>query len=343
MKKGKVLKIVLLVILIVAALLVGGYFGVRALGKYRLESRAGEKKPMIDSETGDQQVEVVDENSVKYKGVTYTFNDQVMNFVIMGIDKSGDIQSMDAEAEIGRSDVVILVSVDHKNRKVTLFNLNRNIMTDIAIYDENGEYLRQAKAQLALAHTFGDGKEESAKLVCDAVSNLFYGLPIHGYCALNLDVIPILNEKVGGVTVTLLKDYTEVDPSYVKGAEVLLDGDMAVRYVRSRNAQEGEDNEVRMERQKQYMKGFLSKAKDAIRQNPTLALGLYQAIQPYMVTDIGADQGVYLATQAIGYTLDTELHSLQGTDVVGTPYDEFYVDETALYETILNTYYEVKD
>lgn len=340
MKKGKVWKIILLVVLILVLLFGGGYFGVRALGKYRLEKKAGGTKPMMNEEENNQQVEILDENSIRYQGKTYVFNDQIMNFLFMGIDQTSETQQN--EGKNGRSDLVILVSVDHRNRKVTLYNIDRNIMTDIAIYDENGEYLRQNKAQLALAHTFGDGREESAKLVCDAVSNLFYGLPIHGYCALNLDVIPILNDKVGGVKVTLLKDYTEVDPSYVQGAEVVLNGDMAVRYVRTRDYLGGEDNEMRMERQKQYMKSFLAQATQAVKQDITLALGLYQAIQPYMVTDISADQAVYLATQVLGYDVDTEMHSLEGTIVRGNPYDEFYVDENALYEMILNTYYVEK-
>ena len=37
----------------------------------------------------------------------------------------------------------------------------------------------------------------------EAVSELFYGLPIHGYCALSMNNIADLNDAVGGVTVTV--------------------------------------------------------------------------------------------------------------------------------------------
>ena len=42
-------------------------------------------------------------------------------------------------------------------------------------------------------------------LCMKAVSRLFYGLPIHGYCSVNMEAIPIINDIVGGVDVTVLE------------------------------------------------------------------------------------------------------------------------------------------
>ena len=60
-----------------------------------------------------------------------------------------------------------------------------------------------------------------------------------------------------------------------------------------------------------------------------------------MVTDIGVDEISYLASQAAGYHFSEEsLRSLQGATVQGEIYEEFYPDEQALYELILEVFYE---
>lgn len=337
-KRRKVVLIVLVILLLLILVIAGAYFGLRAYGKYQLQKKGAEKKPALETmEDEDIEVEALEEGSIRYQGKVYTYNENIMNIVFMGIDQHGELQ--EGEGEGGRSDLVILAVVDNRNRKVTLFNINRNTMTEIAVYDESGDYLRQSTGQLALAHAYGDGKEQSAQLVCDAVSNLMYGLPVHGYCALNLDAIPLINDTVGGVTVTLLDDFTDIDSSYVKGAEVTLKGDAALAYVQHRDISVDESNEARMERQKQYMRGFLSQTKRAFQEDMTMPVSLYQAVAPYMVTDISIDQVTYLVTQVLGYEINTELQSLPGTVQQGALYEEYYVNEPALYEMIIQTFY----
>lgn len=333
----KVLLIILAILLVLILGLVGAYFGLRANGKRKLEKKGADQRPVLQ-ENEEAGVEIVDENSIRYQGKLYTYNTDMMNIVFMGVDQN--VEDQDEGGKHGRSDVVILAAIDNRNRKVSLFNINRNTMTDIAIYDENGTYLRQSTTQLALAHSYGDGKEKSAGLVCDAVSNLLYGLPIHAYCALNMDGIPQLNDAVGGVTVTLAQDCTELGSEYVQGAQVTLHGDDALRYVRYRDVNAEQSNEARMERQKQYMHAFIAQTKAAVQNDLGLTLGLYQTVQPYMVTDISADQAVYLATQILGYEVSGELLTLPGTVVQGQLYEEYHIDETALYDMIIRTFYE---
>ena len=60
-----------------------------------------------------------------------------------------------------------------------------------------------------------------------------------------------------------------------------------------------------------------------------------------MVTDISVSEAVYLATQAVSYTFAREnLYSLRGEIRMGEQFEEFYPDETALYELILQVFYE---
>ena len=56
---------------------------------------------------------------------------------------------------------------------------------------------------LGLAYAYGNGKDTSCQYMVDAVSRLFYGIPVNGYAAFNMETIAALNDAVGGVTVTI--------------------------------------------------------------------------------------------------------------------------------------------
>lgn len=59
-----------------------------------------------------------------------------------------------------------------------------------------------------------------------------------------------------------------------------------------------------------------------------------------MVTDISLDKAVYLSTEALNMTFGGEdLIALKGTAVQGSVYDEYKVDDDALYELILDVFY----
>ena len=86
---------------------------------------------------------------------------------------------------------------------------------------------------------------------------LLYGLPIDGYCALNMDGLPVLTDSVGGVTVTVPNDsLAEVDPGYAKGAVVTLKGEDTEQFVRYRNTEISQSAIARMERQQEYIRAF---------------------------------------------------------------------------------------
>ena len=88
-------------------------------------------------------------------------------------------------------------------------------------------------------------------------------------------------------------------------------------------------------------KKFILQAKEAMKQDMTLPLQLYTQITPYMVTDVTADEAVYLAGQALSYSFgDDDFYSMTGTVKMGEKFEEFYPDETALYELVLDVFYE---
>lgn len=343
-KKKKILKKILLFLLILIIILAGGCVYLFFSGKAKLKEKGDASRPELKPvNTKDVKIdtEILDEDTLKYNGVKYKYNDEMMNFLFLGTDTSGAIFEGEKEGEAGQADTIILAALDNRNKKITLIPVNRDTMTEISIYDIYGKFVRKQKEQLALAYSYGDGEKKSAELTEEVVSNLFYGLPIHGYFAINTSAIAILNDLVGGVEVTLLDDFSFVDPSYKQGTVVRLQGDFAETYLRGRTDVGDGTNVSRMERQQQYLAALTSQMLVAVRNDLTLPVSIYKTVTDYMVTDISADEVSYLATQAVTCSLnDNFIRNISGESAPGDVYMEFTADEKALYELILDIFYE---
>ena len=62
---------------------------------------------------------------------------------------------------------------------------------------------------------------------------------------------------------------------------------------------------------------------------------------PQMVTDITLDEVAYLAPVLLEYQFNEDsLRTMEGETVMGEQFEEFYPDEAALYEMILEVFYE---
>ena len=127
--------------------------------------------------------------------------------------------------------------MDKSKDEIKMISISRDTMTQIKTFDYKGNYLGKSKNHLGLAYSFGDGKVTSCQYMVDAVSNLFYGMPINGYVALNMNAVGMINDAVGGVTVTVPEDMTQVDPSFAEGATVTLTGDQALKFTRYRDTE----------------------------------------------------------------------------------------------------------
>ncbi len=325
----------------VLLLLVAGVAaGVIVVGK-RGENQIKEAKTQTEI-TAPEDVQVDEEGKfIVYNGEKYCYNDNVINILCMGVDRSIQNTSDDNIGENGQADVIILASLDTHTGRLTLINISREAMVDISLYNVQGNYIGTENRQLCLAYAYGDGKEGSCLNTAEAVSRLMYGMPINAYMALDLDGISVLNDAVGGVTVEILEDMSERDPALKQGSIVTLTGEQAHTYVRSRDTELLESNSLRMERQKQYLSAFMQKTLSEIKANPTVVLDLYQTASEYMITDISPSQAMYLASLVVttGFS-GGDMMTVQGEVVDGGKYAEFIPDNKALYQMILNVFYE---
>ena len=299
-----------------------------------------QKKKAAEAASAKATAEAEDSNTVTWQGKTYKYNQNLSNYLLLGVDKRTPAETRVGKADAGQADALFLLSLNRKTKEMTLISIPRDTMTDVESFDLEGKSLGKSKDHISLSYGYGDGGAESCKLTQEAVSNLFYGLPIQGYLAMNLDGIPELTKSVGGLTVTVPNNSLEYKyPEFSEGAEVTLTEENTEIFVRSRDVDESQSAIYRMERQKAFLDAFSKKAKECYEQNAKFAANLFMAIKPYTVTNISEDRLMKLfqtADEGDGYTEWT----VPGEGTQGLSYDEYQVDDDALYTKIMETFYQ---
>lgn len=256
--------VLLSVILLFLLLLVIGYFWMDSHGR----SAFAQKQEAVPEQMQDFSVsendagKALEAGTLRYNGKTYAYKKDILTFLCMGIDKTGEVKASSDLYRGGQADALFLAVLDPEDKKISVIGINRDTMTEIKTYDPNGLYAGKEVAQIALAHAYGEGLEESCENTVEAVSNLFYGLPIHGYCALNMSIISTINDAVGGVEVTIPESVAKggmkiggrwYGSEWKPGDRVHLEGEEAYVYIKYRDTREAQSAEARLSRQKEYL------------------------------------------------------------------------------------------
>lgn len=269
----------------------------------------------------------------------YAPKKNIKSYLFMGIDRDGPAKSNHSYIDGGQADVQVLLVVDEDAQTWQLLQINRDSMVEVPILGITGKAIRTEVQQITLAHAYGDGGVDSCRNARKAVSNMLGGQEIDGYLALNMGGISILNDFVGGVTVTIESDFSNIDPSLVMGETVTLNGQQAYNFIRYRKGVDDQTNLARMQRHRQYMTGLGEKLMD-MSQNDVIRG--YDAVFNYLVTDMGSKTMTQLLEKLQTYTkLDT-------LTIAGTSYlDEegcnaYALDEESLKQTILTLFFDEK-
>lgn len=275
--------------------------------------------------------------SITYKGKTYVYNDHLSNYLFMGIDTKGDMETAES-GDAGQADAVFLVSVDRVTKEMQVISIPRDTMTEIQMFSVSRKSLGLMENHINLQYAQGDGKTESCELMETAVSKLLGGIPVHGYCSVNMDGIPVMTEAAGNVQVVIPDNsLEEVNPEFTEGAEVTLTKDNVEQFVRYRNTGREQSALVRQDRQKIFIEAYMKKAQEQYAKDASFVTGLYESMKPYMVTNIGNDLFVKLLSAA--QEGKSSVHTLPGKGAQGEYFDEYRVDEEALQEMIISVFY----
>jgi len=290
--------------------------------------------------TTPEQTEVP-RKTIQREGVEYFPRQDITVILVMGIDQEGKVVSSGSYRNNGEVDVVSLVVLDQREECYRVLSLNRDTMVTMPALGLGGKQAGTFYGQLALSHTYGSGLADSAENTRQTVSELLYGLRIDHYVAVNMDAIGIVNDAVGGVTVNVTDDFSQVDPTITKGT-MTLHGDQAMTFVRTRKDVGTQMNLSRMERQKEYMAGLSQALTEKVTASESFAVELYDALAEYMVTDCSVNVISGLIQRCGEYPLAENL-TLPGENVLGEEYYEFYVNPEETDELILRLFYEPKE
>ena len=286
------------------------------------------------------QPEQITTKTITRDGVQYYPRQDISVVMVLGIDREGKVVPSEEPNHGSAVDMATLLVFDEKDKSCTLICLNRDTMVEMPRLNEHGRKTGTRVAQLALSHTYGTGMADSCRNTAETISNLFYGITIDHYFAMNMDAVSILNDAVGGVTVNVTDDFSQVDPS-LKMGEVTLTGEQAITYVQSRYGVGDQLNLSRIRRQQEYMQSFWPVLQKHISDSSSFVVNTYAEVEDYVVTDMTAEVIMRLNKDYSDYPLKNVI-SLEGENIRGEEHYEFHLDEEALDALTLELFYAPK-
>lgn len=360
----RIIRNTILILLAVTVVFAGIGYGAYRLMEYtgglslynRTQDQAPDlsQAPLYEAVTvGDEQMPLTASASswqpgwIRYGGRTYAYNSNLLTFLVLGIDSMDKVHEGEDGISGGQSDAMFFLILDPDSKEIKIVAINRNAMTDIDVYNEDGIYVGTGEAQICLQHGFGNGLEQSCERTVKTVRNLFHELPINGYISINMGAIPTVNDTVGGVTLKVLYSLPAAGQyrSLRKGDTVTLTGDDAYWYTQHRDINVDWSANERLERQLQYLIEFVPALQERVKEDPKSIASIYSALSPYMVTDIGLNEAVYLGNEAAEYSFDSaNIYQMKGDSIIGrSGFEEFIYDEEALYDLIIDVFYTEVD
>lgn len=317
----------MMLFILILVLLLGLIFG----GLHILESTVLSEDKETSQETS---------LTITRDGVDYFPRQDITVIMALGIDELGPVKSSESYRNDAEADAIVLLILDQKDESYTMLCLNRDMMVKMPALGLSGRPAGSYYGQLALSHTYGEGLADSCENTRNTISDLFHGINIDHYLAMNMEGIIFVNDALGGVTVTIEDDFSQVDSSMNMG-EMTLMGEQALHFVQSRRGVGNQLNISRMKRQEQYMQGMMNALNVKLEQEDSFVIDLYEQVSDYMVTDCSVNVISGLLQRCSEYTLK-EIVSPVGENVLGERHYEFYADEEKLDELALRLFYSPK-
>ena len=277
-------------------------------------------------------------DTVEYNGQKYTLKENVETLLILGLDKTAQISEDSYNNEM-QADFLLLLVIDNDNSECKAIHINRDTIVEMNILGVAGDKVGTTTKQIALSHTYGNGREVSCRNTANAVSKLLMNIKIDHYVSVTMDSVPVINDLVGGVELEVLEDFSEFDKALVKGNTVKLEGQQALTYIRTRYGLDDPSNSTRMIRQKQYIKALYEKAVSAKKADKNFISKVSLKLSNSFVSDCSANKLEAYFKKASEYTFK-EILSFKGENKMGEEFIEFYPTEDSLKEIVINAFYQ---
>ena len=321
-KSKKKLIIILSVVLGVILVAVSSFFITLKIGEMKL------RKNLVANEKIEETDDSVDDNAVYHNGKAYYYNENLINLLLIGVDRESDSTSKN-----GQADALYMVSVDTEVNKVKIMAISRNTLCQMNVYGSDGNPYGTENAQICLAYAYGSNNVNASENCAYAVSNLLFNIPINGYYTIYFDSLSKIVNMVGGVRVNVPADANDTQFANIKGTSAVLDGAQAISFLRMRN----DSNAPRVERHKEFISSFINSAKSAVKKDLSLPVKIANKLGSESVTNIDISGMLYLATEALNWK--TEFINVSGEYGMENDLEVFTVDEEKLKDTVIDNFY----
>lgn len=248
-------KVALIIVAIIFALILGG-----GLYAYSYIQNTMNKMDKVDISDNAQDL-----------GITENKNGEIVNIALYGIDA--------AEGETGRSDSIMILTLDNFHNRIKLTSVMRDSYVDIAGHGMD---------KINHAYAFG-GPELAIRTL-----NENFGLNITDFMSVNFTSMPEIIDMLGGVIIDITDEEiaTGQIPGLYQSGTQLLTGDQALAYSRIRYAS-GNDFK-RTERQRTVLNALVVKM---IQQPVTSYPGLISDLAPYITTSLSNQEMLDMTTK----------------------------------------------
>ena len=279
--------------------------------------------------------------SLNHQGEEFPLKEGLQTVLLIGTDGTERYEKKEDLLQdyynYSQADFLMLLVQDTKAGTVEVIQLNRDTMMEVPWLDVIGNYGGTEFQQICLAFNSGDGGRASCLNTVNAASSLLFDAPIHHYIQMPMSAISVLNNLVGGVPVVIPEDLTRIDPMFVAGTTVHLNGEQAEKFVRARMILQDDSNIARMSRQRIYMDSFRIQAQKAIDTDSDFVMKMLEKAGEHIQTDLTAQQLSDLLVN-LDQAQISPIRTADGELIAGTEHYEFFVDEDSLWEIVKQAY-----
>lgn len=269
----------------------------------------------------------------------YIYNESIINLVLMGIDS--DSARLSNGIEQYQADTLLICAIDTQNHSVKAITVPRDTQAEMQLLDSQGNIVRivTGKINNAINNAQAGLSDLGFQNMLSSLENLFQNanisIDLQHYVGIDMDGIAPIANAVGGVPVTLTDTIAGVGK---KGESVLLKGDIAKKYIRTRKGEGLSGSDVdRANRQRLYFKSLASRIK-------ALGVGaipsLYGNVSKYIHTNLNVEQMIALANTLAKVDIERiEFHTIEGEYQVIEGSDVYVADMEALEQLALDTWF----
>ena len=234
--------------------------------------------------------------------------DAIKNIALFGVDAE--------EGQAGRSDSIMIATIDSNNNKLKLTSIMRDSYVNIPDIGMD-----------KINHAYAYGQEQLAVKTI----NSNFGLNIEDYVTVNFSSLPKIIDLLGGVEINITEEEVPLVPGVCEAGTQNLTGDQALSYARIRYAS-GNDFK-RTERHRTILTALFKKF---LKMPATSYLSLTNELLPYVQTNLSTADILSLATNVVTMMDDggfeQERFPLDGycedTYIDGVYYLSFDINET---------------